>query len=174
MEDKIIMTTEEQNEIIQYAKNNYNKFNKNGHNKWKKELSELDDIPKCIWEIKKRIIERENLHDAPQEPTLTDQIGFMIEGGFLHVHVDQNKDGLIHTRFNAYVQIPHEGGMPIYSNHMIDIKEREYTICRSGLDYHYTNVVKGNRERIILSFGFLLPYERVIDVKYKFFKIVSR
>ena len=172
MEDNFIMTIEEQNEIINYAKNNYKIFDKNGYNKWKKALDELPKVPECIWEIKKRIIEKENLYDSPQEPTLKDQIGYMIEGGFLHLHVDQNKDGLIHTRFNVYVQIPYEGGMPIYSNHRIDIKEREYTICRSGIDFHYTDKVKGDRERIILSFGFLLPYEKVINIKYKFTSII--
>ena len=57
MEDNFIMTIEEQNEIINYAKNNYKIFDKNGYNKWKKALDELPKVPECIWEIKKRIIE---------------------------------------------------------------------------------------------------------------------
>lgn len=172
MSDNIIMTIEEQNEIIEYAKDNYINFDKNGYNKWKKCLDELDNLPKCIFDIKDRIIKKESLENAMQEPTLKDQIGYMIEGGNLHLHVDPNKNGLIHTRFNVYVQIPEEGGMPIYSNHRIDVKEREYTICRSGLDFHYTEKVLGSKERIILSFGFLLPYERVINIRYKFTSII--
>ena len=172
VDNNIIMTVEEQNEIIKYAQENYLSFDKNGYNKWKKSLNELHNIPKCIYDIKKRIIEKECLENAIQEPTLKDQIGYMKEGGYLHLHVDQNKDSLIHTRFNVYVQIPEHGGMPIYSNHKIDVKEREYTICRSGLDFHYTEKVQGSKERIILSFGYLLPYERVIDIKYKYTSIV--
>jgi hypothetical protein len=166
------MTIEEQKEIIEYAKMNYLQFDSNGFNKWKKSLDELDNLPQCIWEIKKRIIEKESLENAPQEPILKDQIGYMIEGGNLHLHVDKNTNGLIHTRYNVYVQIPYEGGTPIYSNHRIDVKEREYTICRSGIDFHYTEKVKGHKERIILSFGFLLPYERISNIKYKFTSIV--
>jgi len=168
-----IMTIEEQYEIIQYAKENHLLFDKNGYNKWKKNLYELDNVPNTIWNIRNRIIEKENLYNTPQEPIMRDQIGYMKDGGYLHLHVDENSNGLIHTRFNVYVQIPYEGGLPIYSNHKIDIKEREYTICKSGLDFHYTDVVKGERERIILSFGFLLPYENPMNYKYKFYGIVG-
>ena len=166
------MTIEEQKIVIDYAKNNYLNFDSNGYNKWKKSLDELDNVPQCIYDIKKRIIEKECLENAPQEPILKDQIGYMKEGGNLHLHVDRNTNGLIHTRFNVYVQIPDSGGIPIYSNHIIDVKEREYTICRSGLDFHYTEKVIGKKERIILSFGFLLPYERVSNIKYKYTAIV--
>ena len=172
MDDNVVMSIEEQTEVVEYARKNYKDFDVNGYNKWKKALDELNNVPECIYKIKERIVVKEKLEDAPQEPILRDQIGYMIEGGNLHPHIDKNYNGLIHVRYNVYVQIPYEGGMPVYGKHMIDVREREYTVCRSGLDLHFTDVVKGDRERIILSFGFLLPYERAINIRYKFTSIL--
>ena len=90
-----------------------------------------------------------------EEPLFKDSIGYMMDGGQLHEHVDPNQDGLIHTRFNLYVQIPHEGGYPIYAGKTLRLKERTYICCRAGIDPHYCEKVEGDRERIIISYGFL-------------------
>ena len=166
--DDCILSVEEQKEIVDWVKINYLKLDSNGLKKYKKCMDEIDDIPKIVWEIKKRIMEKENLYGYEQEPSLRDSIGYMLDGGSLHTHTDPNKDGLVHTRFNVYVQIPYEGGIPIYAGYRINLKERTYTCCRSGLDSHYCEKVKGDRERVVLSFGFLLPYERVKNVIYEY------
>ena len=94
----------------------------------------------------------------------------MINGGELHLHTDPNpKDtNLYHTRFNVYVQIPKKGGLPIYNNQVCNLKERTYICCRSGIDKHCCQKVEGDKERIVISFGFLLPFERIKNINYNY------
>ena len=95
----------------------------------------------------------------------------MSKGGKLPTHKDanQNNNQLIHVRYNIYVQIPLKGGLPVYNNQIIKLKERNYICCRSGIDSHSCLEVEDDRERIVLSFGYLVPIENInqINVKYK-------
>lgn len=177
MEDKIrtyginddyIMSIEEQYEIVEWVKNNYLRLKKNGLNRYMKSMDEIPDIPDVVWEIKKRIVTKECLENDIQEPLFRDAIGYMMNKGQLHKHTDPNEHNLIHTRFNVYVQIPEKGGYPIYKECVLKLKERTYICCRSGLDEHYCEQVEGERERIVLSYGFLLNYNKIKNVKYEY------
>ena len=165
-DDDYILSEEEQFEIVEWVKKNYLRFRQTGENRYMRQMDLFDDIPKCVWDIKERIVKKEKLEDAIQEPMFRDAIGYMFEGGQLHKHTDPNLNGLIHTRFNVYVQIPKKGGYPVYRDEVILLKERTYVCCRSGLDLHYCQLVEGDRARIIISYGFLLPKERVSNIKY--------
>lgn len=165
-DDEYILSEQEQFEIVKWVENNFHRFRQTGINRYMQLMDLLDDIPKCVWDIKNRIIKKEKLENEIQEPLFRDAIGYMIEGGQLHKHTDPNKNGLIHTRFNVYVQIPTKGGLPVYGGQLISLKERTYVCCRSGIDLHYCQLVEGDRARIILSYGFLLPVERVKNIKY--------
>lgn len=168
-DDKII-TDEEQAIIVEWTRQNYKTFNSTGLNRQMQVLARYpnDYVPACIWEIKQRIVDKENLHDYKQEPIFKDAIGYMTDGGQLHEHTDPNpqNSNLIHTRFNLYVQIPIKGGLPIYNNKLCSLKEGTYICCVSGRDKHYCQKVEGPRERIVLSFGYLLPPQRVENIKY--------
>ena len=166
--DDFIISIEEQNEIVQWIKKNYTKLNNNGFNRFMKSMDEIDNLPPIVWDIKKRIVEKEQLENAIPDPLFRDSIGCMLDGAQLHEHVDPNKEGLIHTRFNLYVQLPIEGGYPIYSNKTLKLKERTYICCRAGVDLHSCELVKGDRERIIISYGFLLPPSRVKNIIYEY------
>jgi len=166
--DDEIINIDEQEIIVEWVKKNYLRLTKNGDKKYMKSMYDIPDIPKIVWEIRKRIIEKEKLYNSVPEPSLRDTIGCMLNGGQLHVHKDPNVGELIHTRFNVYVQLPNEGGFPIYNDNLYRIKERTYICCRAGLDNHYCEKVVGERERIILSYGFLLPIERVNKIIYDY------
>ena len=166
-----ICSIEEQSIIVDWINKNYKLLNINGYNKYNSKLSELRhkiNIPECIYDIKKRIVDAEGLHNFEQEPIFEDSIGYMTNGGELHKHTDPNSNNLVHTRFNVYVQLPLEGGYPIYNNNLYKLKERTYICCRAGIDFHYCQPVKGDRARIILSFGFLLPLDRVSRIVYDY------
>ena len=94
----------------------------------------------------------------------------MFEGENLHLHSDPNPPNseLIHTRFNVYVQLPEVGGYPIYNRTHCRLKERTYICCRSGIDKHCCAKVEGKKERIILSFGVLVPYSRIENIIYDY------
>ena len=152
-----VVTEAEQAEIIQWANANYKTFRRNGDEyRQFKILNGLPGVPSCVWDIKKRIVEKEGLQHAPQEPMFKDYIGYILPGGQIHPHTDLNVDGLIHTRFNAIIQLPEKGGMPIYGEKTIQVCERHYIRCNSGIDKHYCELVEGKKARIVLSFGFLL------------------
>ena len=102
------------------------------------------------------------------DPEFRDAIGYMIGDSELHEHTDPSYYGLVHTRFNLYVQLPEEGGYPIYANNLYKLKERTYICCRAGIDKHLCSDVKGNKPRIMISYGFQLPYERVKNIKYNY------
>ena len=40
-------------------------------------------------------------------------------------------------------------------------QERQYILCRSGLDTHCSSIVKGDKPRIIISFGFNIPIKDI-------------
>lgn len=166
--DKEIMTLEEQEEIVTWVRDNYTKFKVTGFNRWRCILENAPSYPDCIDEIKERIIFKESLEDYQQEPLYKDAIGYQTDGGQLHEHIDKNVGDLIHVRFNVYVQLPYEGGYPVYGNNLYKLKERTYICCRAGIDHHYATQVRGTRERVILSFGFLMKKEQLGDVIYDY------
>lgn len=172
--DEPIITLKEQEEIVNWTRKNYKYFKENGYNRYMQKLEYFEDVPECIWNAKNKIIEIEQLHDFEQEPMFKDSIGYMCDGGQLHIHTDLNPppnekcEQLYHTRFNLYVQLPKKGGYPIYNNIHCTLNERTYICCRSNLDKHYCAKVEGQRERIVISFGFLLPLKRIQNIIYKY------
>jgi hypothetical protein len=170
--DEPIVSEEEQTIIVDWVRKNEGKFRSTGLNRRFQQLDffKHETVPQCIWDIKNKIIDKEVLHDYAPEPIFRDSVGFMTDGGQLHLHTDPNPPNtdLIHVRFNVYVQLPIKGGYPIYNKKHCTLKERTYICCRSGLDPHYCAKVEGPRERIILSFGFLIPKSRVENIKYDY------
>lgn len=163
-DDDVICSIEEQKHIIEWTKNNYHLFKKNGHNRYNCLISNFNDIPQCVWSIKNKIMFKENLYNYQQEPHYKDSLGYMFDNSQLHVHTDPNVGNLIHTRFNVYVKLPTLGGYPIYNGKVLRLKERTYLCCRAGLEPHFCQKVKG--ERIILSYGFLMPFNDICKINY--------
>lgn len=164
--DDYIINIEEQKEIIDWVKKNYLRLKKNDFNRYFGLIENYEDIPKIIYDIKMRIVKKENLENSQEEPLYKDSIGYMFDGSQLHVHIDENVGKLIHTRFNVYVKLPEKGGYPVYNGKVLRLKERTYICCRAGIDPHFCQKVYG--DRIILSFGFLLPIERVSNIIYDY------
>ena len=168
--DEPILTLEEQSIIVEWVRQNHISFHVSGYHRKMQLLDffDYDYVPSCIWDIKKRIMDKEELYGYTQEPIFRDAIGYMIDGGQLQKHTDPNPEdsNYIHTRFNVYVQIPEKGGLPIYRDELCSLKERTYICCRSGIDYHSCEKVEGQKERVMLTFGFLLPPERIKNIKY--------
>jgi len=170
LNDEPILSVEEQKIIVDWTRKHFIYFKPNNGNKYMQKMSYFENLPQCIWDIKKRIFDKENAHDYEQEPIFQDSIGIMFKGESLHLHSDPNPPNrdLIHTRFNVYVQLPEKGGYPIYNNIHCTLKERTYICCRSGIDKHCCARVEGDRERIILSFGILVPLERIKNIHYNY------
>jgi hypothetical protein len=156
-DNNIVVSTKEQQEIIDWANQNYQKFIPNGISRQYHFLDFFDDIPESVWHIKQRIVEKEELHDYQTEPTFRDFIGYITDCGKIHPHIDLNVEEYIHTRFNVFIQLPEKGGLPIYNDKIVAVNELEYVKCYSGLYKHHCQKVEGTKARIVLSYGFLIP-----------------
>jgi hypothetical protein len=124
-------------------------------------------IDELVWKVKKRIVDREGLRLSKPESMFGDFLGIIHKNGKIHKHKDRNEEGLIHSRFNVILQ--HSGsGNTYYDGKPLLVKEGSYVLCRSGLDYHWTDENESSRERISLSFGYFLPESFVNRLNDKF------
>jgi hypothetical protein len=172
-EDECIITEEERDKIVDWVKRIHKeKLNEIRKNTWMNSLYEIDvekDIMDIIVKCREKIIEKEDIREYDlMEPVFQDSVGYMIGDSELHEHTDPNFFGLYHTRYNLYVQLPEEGGYPIYAGRTHRLKERSYICCRAGIDKHRCEDVKGSKPRVMISFGFLLPYERIKNITYDY------
>jgi hypothetical protein len=121
----IIMNEEERLEIINWFCDNHYRMNRIQFGRIDYTLKETDEsVPLSIWNIKKRIVEKEKLEDYTQEPKYKDFFGAIMPGGRIHKHTDDNVDGLIHTRFNVFIMLPTNDLNTYYSGKVVDAKER--------------------------------------------------
>lgn len=169
MSKEEIVTVEEQTLLNQWVLDNYSKFTLNPNNYGYYTYVETicdnfkhsENIKEIIDTIRGRLVEKEQLHDYPTTSQLHDFLYYMDSGTKLHFHKDPNDPGTYHIRFNVILKIPEMGGIPIYGGKKREMVERSYIICRSGIDYHTSSVIKGNTPKILISFGFSIPKEKV-------------
>ena len=122
--------------------------------------SDTSVIP-LVWEIRDRIIKKEGLESYIQEPILKDFLAILPPGSFIHKHRDSNHLGLLHTRFNVFLQVPDLGGITYYDDKVVDAKAGSYVISRSGIDEHWSTPIEGTESRISISYGWILPSEKL-------------
>lgn len=121
------------------------------------------NLPSCFWLIKQRLLEKENLLDYSEHLPFEDFIGYLPEGAFIAKHKDSNLGNKIVCRFNVFLELPLQGGDTYYDSSIVEAKEGHYVLCRSGFDMHWINTVEKGR-RITISFGFLFPIDKVINM----------
>jgi hypothetical protein len=169
MSKEEIVTIEEQEILNNWVTENQKKFTLNplnyGYythiNTINENFKNSTHIEDLIYAIKNRIIEKEKLHGYEMPKTLHDFVYYMDSGTKLHFHRDPNDEGTYHIRFNVILKIPDEGGIPIYGGKKKEMNERCYIICRSGMDFHTSSVIKGDTPKILISFGFSIPTDKV-------------
>ena len=124
----------------------------------------LDDkkLPIAIWKIKQRLLDKEDLYGYRTDTNFFDIITIIFPGGMIGKHKDPNGlDFTIHTRFNVFLQLP-DTSNTFYGGDIVEAKERHYVMCRSGIDEHWSTINNSNIPRIALSYGFMLPMEKVL------------
>ena len=156
-----IITEEEQDFIIKWVRENRNKFDIVYPVKYRQKLKNYP-VPNLFDVIKNRIIEKEHLHGYPPELIYGDSIGCLLKGGKLYRHIDdkENQGDRFHINFNVFIFLSEKGSLPIYDGQIINVKERQYLCCKSELVYRECQPVLGERERIVLSFGWILTKKK--------------
>jgi hypothetical protein len=157
--ETMIITEEERLFLLKWVTQNEYKFVPNNFGPSRKVYFFDSDIetPDLVYEIRDKIIEKENITKWYPEPLLGNYVGWISDGGFIHRHIDPNQECGNHIRYNLFISIPNEGGYPIYDNQVIPVKERQYIRCNSGLYFHESQKVIGDKPRIVISYGFILP-----------------
>lgn len=166
------MTEEERLSILEWVEKKIVEWDKNKsglnpiiHHKFTFGINITDnEVPIAIWRIKKRLIEREGLHECRQDQAFKDIILIIPNGGILHPHTDPTGviDDAIHCRFNVFVKVP-ESLDTYYAGYLVEAKNRHYVMCRSGLDMHWSSE-NISENRISLSFGYLIPRKRLAEL----------
>lgn len=143
-------------------------------------VKEDPDVPQMVWAILERILKKEGLVEykdsyddaffkrihGGKTGVYRDHVAVILPGANINRHTDVNQPGRVHARFNVFFQVPTKGGRTFYGKDVVEIKERGYVLCRSGIDTHWTEVILGDRPRITISYGFQLPIE-VLNNLYK-------
>ena len=117
-----------------------------------------------IWEIKERIVNKESMGGFQQEPTLKDFLAVIPKTAYIQKHTDRNIKELVHIRFNVFISSPKMGFKTYYGGNEVDTQECCYVLSRSGIDEHYTEINEDDIPRISLSFGYLVPFEKVDEL----------
>ena len=112
--------------------------------------------PPEVWEIRRQIVEANNLQGCPTEPMFQDYCGFITEGGAIHEHQDQDHNGKQHVRFNVMVSKPDAGGAPVQDGIEMHVEEGAVWRCDASRVRHWCTPVQGTKPRIVLSYGFLI------------------
>jgi hypothetical protein len=135
------------------------------------------DVIPIVIEIMKRIEVKYDLASFERETKIKDFLAVIPTGGFIHKHCDPNiwERGLFHIRFNVFISLPKKGGDTYYDGQIIDSVEGSYVLCRSGIDMHWSDPNEDIVPRISLSFGYLLPPEKIDDLcKDPYFGVYKR
>jgi hypothetical protein len=160
-----IMSFDERNKLNVWANELFetNKMISLTHGRYEKKLLHTDEqILPLVFDIKKKIEEREELMLCDKEEIIGDFLAVIPKNGCIHKHRDPNnwKDNLFHVRFNVFISVP-DNSNTYYDGVIVNAVECSYVMCRSGIDYHWSDINHCNTPRISLSFGYLLSKEKI-------------
>jgi hypothetical protein len=155
---KNFIDSETQNFLVNWTNSNISIFRNNpmGYGRKNKTITNEDSIYEIVQNIKRKIIEVENLDSTIVDFSHRDYIGVNLEGAFIHTHLDYNDGDLIHTRWNLILSYPIDGGHSIYNGEINILEEKLIWKCVAGKYSHGSTKVIGIKPRITLSLGFLI------------------
>lgn len=155
----IHLNKEDLNFLLKWIQSKRHKFKKNiiSDNREYLFLNKEPSTPKLFFDIKKQILNKENiLNNYIEDNILGDYIGYITNGGKIHRHIDLTIPGYDHIRFNLFLSIPEKGGFPIYNEISIPVKVGDYVRCNASKEYHECEMVEGEIPRIIVSYKIYL------------------
>jgi hypothetical protein len=160
--NETIISKEELDFILKFIHINEDLFEENEVSPNRKyiTLHKESDPPKLFFDIKKRILIKENILDNYiDDSNYGDYIGYITNGGKIHLHNDPTIPRYDHIRFNLFLSIPEKGGLPIYNGITIPVQVGDYVRCNSSKEYHECEMVEGDTPRIVISYGIYLKLE---------------
>jgi len=119
---------------------------------------ELPDIDPHHGLVRERLERRLQIPaTATPEPMFGWYLSIISGGGGVHPHLDATEPGKRHLRCNVFLQLPVMGGMPVIEGRRIWVRPRGFLAFFPSERRHSSERVNGDRQRIILSFGYSVP-----------------
>ena len=114
-------------------------------------------ISSDVCELKNAIIDRMNLKEY-EDSDRTKNVFFncFSQNAQLHRHKHYPVKGLCDLRCNVLLSGDLDDGLPVVENYVFKVRERDLWVFNANLE-HWSEPVKSNKNRIALSFGFLVP-----------------
>ena len=153
------ITIDEQLFLRDWALRNENYLIPNSTGPYRKRspLNLLGDYPPLLIELKERLLDLESIRDD-KDIIIDDKqdiISVQRNLGQIPTHKDYDrKEGYSLRRYNIFISLPDKGGLPIYGDEVLEIKERCILRVDAGLIPHSTIPNEGDNPRIMLSYGF--------------------
>jgi hypothetical protein len=116
------------------------------------------DLSIKLWKEK---YEELQIYDYEEEPLFGLFLGVNNDGGNVHEHTDPAKLHFNHIRLNFMLSKPSNGGNPVIENQEIEIQEGECWLNIADRWKHKSTPVIGEKDRIVLSLGSLVPEKTV-------------
>jgi len=153
---KKFITTDEHVELLEWSKRMEKllKTNKITGQRFFRSLKDLE-YNNIVNNISIRILEEYKLEGVPKKDgNLGGLLSVHRNGGHVHPHTDPENGGR-HLRFNLFLSLPKEGGIPIYNGEQINVEERMLVPYEADIHEHSSTKVVGEKPRIIISFGWV-------------------
>jgi hypothetical protein len=113
-----------------------------------------DEKPEIFYRVRNKLLDLENIVNPLPAPGNLDWIGIVGKGSYVEPHCDANFPDYYTVRYNLLVSFPDDGGRPIYGGEVLPVKEKMLWRCDAGIVKHSSEIVKGDKLRINLSYGF--------------------
>lgn len=127
-----------------------------------------NDFPyESLLRIEKQLMQYYNFKDFYRDNQFGTMISYSEKGHEVHEHTDENfRSEDVHTRINLMISKPEEGGLAIINEELIEVEENESWLCVAGHYKHSSTEVKGEKPRIVLSFGYQVNKEELKNKKW--------
>jgi len=157
------ITADEQAHLVSWALPLRPHLEDNGPGRTYAKVDALPHAPPLYDAVQHRLATRLAIPlEALPEPIFGWYLSIISEGGAVHSHIDPAPAGARHLRCNLFLQLPHEGGLPLIMGTPIPVRERSLLAFFPSEERHASQAVAGDRWRIICSFGYLTPPDYVI------------
>ena len=140
--------------------------NKEGPFRRAAQVHNLPAVDPLFSVVQRRVTDTMGLSaDTPAEQALGAYLSMIAPGGVVHRHRDPTPEGTRHLRCNVFLQLPEKGGRPIIVDVPVAVATRSLLAFYPSDLAHSSEPFEGERQRILLSFGYTVPTDHRLPLR---------